>query len=86
MAEHEEDAEEVLAMDVTAINSTVEQSRTYLVLGEKSDSGEYNQLQTESVQKTLEGIDQFKDSIEDNIQDFSEGMPPSNTRFTEETQ
>ena len=49
MAEHEEDTEEVLATDVTKINSTVEQSRTYLVLGEKSDSGEYNQLQTESV-------------------------------------
>ena len=36
--------------------------------------------------ETLEGIDQMQDSLRENIQDFSEGTPPPNKRFPEETE
>ena len=51
-------------MNETTMDSAVEQSHTKLVFDDLSDSGEWNNLQNESVQKLLERIDQVQDSIE----------------------
>ena len=60
------------------MESTVEQSRSNLVLDDELDSVEWNQLQTGSVKKPSKGIDQVQDSLEGNIQYFSDVMPSPN--------
>ena len=61
------------------------QSHPKLVSDDESDSGELNKLQTKSVQKPLEGIDQVRYSIKEDIQDFAEGVSTPNKRFPGET-
>ena len=56
----------------------MEQSRSNLVLNDELDSVEWNQLQTGSVKKPSKGIDQVQDSIEGNIQYFSDVIPLPN--------
>ena len=78
MAEHEEEVKEVLAMGGTKMESTVEKSHPNLVADYESESREWNQLQTEYLEKPSGVIDQVQDIIEENIQGFSEYMPPRN--------
>ena len=60
------------------MESTVEQSRSNLVLDDELYSVEWNQLQTRSVKKPSKWIDQVQDSLEGNIQYFSDVMPSPN--------
>ena len=78
MADNKEEFEEIIVMEVTTMDSTVVQSHPKLLSDDKSDSGEWNQPQTKSVQKPSDVIYQVQDSLEENIQDFSEGTPPPN--------
>ena len=78
MADHEEEVKEVLAMGGTKMESTVEKSHPNLVADYESESREWNQLQTEYFEKPSWVIDQVQDILEDNIQVFSEYMPPQN--------
>ena len=50
------------------MESTLEQSRSNLVLGDELDSVEWNQLQTEYVKKPSKWIDQVQDSFEGGVQ------------------
>ena len=86
MAEHKEYGEEALAMEWTSTRSTVEQSSPNSGPDDELESGEWNQLQTGYVQKPSEVIDQVQYSLEKNIQEFSEGMPPTNNQLLEETE
>ena len=65
-------------MQGTTMESTVEQSRSNLVLDDELDSVEWNQLQTEYVKKPSKGIDQVQDSFEGGVQYFSDVMPSPN--------
>ena len=78
MADHEEEVKEVLAMGGTKMESTVEKSHPNLVADYELDSREWNQLQTEYLEKPSGVIDQVQDILEENIQGFSEYMPPRN--------
>ena len=64
------------------MESTVD-SNSNLGLDNVFEQGECNELKPKYVQKHLEGIDKVQDSLEENIQDFSDSMPPPNKQLSE---